>query len=409
LACNHLVAFAAEPEAPQLAHWGSYSAPDHRTLIVTRWPDDPTRAALYDSRTATLSPLTETKDGACTESCESRVTFPVSGSGRPSMILTVRGSTVRATRDPIRITDFSFMHGDFRLQGRLWSPTSAGTHPAVLLIGGTGKNFRDDFRIYPYLLVKAGYVVLAFDKEGVGDSQGDRSRDEEGIDALADQNLAGVRALRRLDNVDPRQVGILGISHGAWVAVRAAHRDPQVAFVIAVVGGGVPLADATLFEVDRRLRKTQEPAAVQAGNDFIRRAFDALRSGHAEALPQLINGAKDQAWLKQTPAAPFVGAPDAVIVSIGKRSWADELSYDPKKDLGGLTIPVLAIEGERDESVPPLRNLAAFAAAGHGNVTTLLLRGANHLQALDDGIALRYSPQLQPGLMNWLRTLTLPP
>ena len=320
------------------------------------------------------------------------------------MTLTVQGGTVHARRDPIRIADLSFMHGGVKLQGRLWSPTTAGTHPAVLLIGGTGKNLRDDFRIYPYLLVKAGYVVLAFDKEGVGDSEGDRSHDEEGIDALAEQNLAGVQALRRLDNVDPGQVGLLGISHGAWVAVRAAHQDPQVAFVIAIVGGGVPLADATLFEVHQRLQKSQGPGAVQAGDAFMSQVFGALRAGHAEALPKLIDGAKDQVWFKQTPLAPFVGAPDEVIISIGKQRWADELAYDPKQDLQGLRIPLLAIEGSRDEVVPPEQNLAAFAAAAPGRVTTLMLPGANHGQAFNDGSPLHYSPQLQPSFMAWLRT-----
>jgi len=315
-----------------------------------------------------------------------------------------KGRTVHARRDPIRISDLSFMHGDAKLKGRLWSPTTTGRHPAVLLIGGTGKNLRDDFRIYPYLLVKEGYVVLAFDKEGFGESGGDRTMDEEGIDALAQQNEAGVQALRQLGNVDPQRVGVLGISHGAWVAVRLARKD-RLAFVIAIVGGGVPVWKATLHEVHQRLIKTQDPAAVQAGDAFMVKVFDALRSGDADALPKLINGSKDETWFNQTPVAPFIGAPDEFIVSIGKQRWANELSYDPKEDLRDMHIPLLAIEGERDESTPPEQNLAALSATSQPAATVVMLPGANHHQAIDDDESLRYSPRLEPAFTTWVHNL----
>lgn len=59
------------------------------------------------------------------------------------------------------------------------------------------------------------------------------------------------------------------------------------------------------------------------------------------------------------------------------------LEYDPSKDLEKVTIPVLAIIGEKDLQVPPQINLEAtkkaLKKAGNKNLTAKELPGLNHL------------------------------
>ena len=59
------------------------------------------------------------------------------------------------------------------------------------------------------------------------------------------------------------------------------------------------------------------------------------------------------------------------------------LTFDPRPTLARITVPVLAINGERDLQVPAEENIAAIRAAldgaGHKDHTLLILPGLNHL------------------------------
>jgi pimeloyl-ACP methyl ester carboxylesterase len=349
--------------------------------------------AYYSALTREFAPLEEIGSEACTKGCSTKITFRNSPQGRPAAVVVRDGRSVVMTRQPIAITSMAFCRGGAQVAGRLWEPVTPGPHPAVLLIGGTGKNSRDDFRIYPYLFVKAGYAVYAVDSVG----------DEEGITALARFNLAAVQALRQLPRIDPDRIGVLGISHGSWVALEAAHEDRRIAFVIPVVGGGVPLWRATLFEAHRKqLAKGHDAAAVSAGDALMAGSFDALRRGRANLVPALIKAAAAQPWFTDTPLAPFAGLPDEQLVAIARQRWADELSYDPAPVLSKLDIPIFAISSEKDEYVPGAENLAAIKTATSGRADTLLLRGANHWQSLADSPEFTYAAVLEPALVAWL-------
>ena len=393
-------------EPAQKAVWGSYSAADGRLLIVARWPDDPNKPALYDSVDDEFHHLDLDGDRACTEACSARLHFHRVAGSVTGVTVVRDGVATTARKDPLALSRMSFGSRGNRLDGRIWAPTTPGPHPAVLLMGGTGRNLRDDFRIYPYVFVRAGYVVYAFDKAGAGASGGDRDREEEGIVTLATDSEAALRALRRLPMVDSRRVGVLGISHGAWVSIETARMDPKVAFVAAIVGGGVPLWRATLFEAHNTLvRKGYSPEEVESGDELMASVFGALQDGEAEKVPALLKSSASQRWFADTPLAPFARLPDDVIVSVARVRWANELSYDPTQALRRLKVPILAIAGDKDAFVPGEQNLAAIRAAMGRLATTQLLPDANHWQAISDGRDFTYSPLLRPTLEKWLLEL----
>ena len=59
------------------------------------------------------------------------------------------------------------------------------------------------------------------------------------------------------------------------------------------------------------------------------------------------------------------------------------MTYDPVPTLRQVSVPVLAINGEKDLQVPPYQNLPVIERAlregGNGDVTVLELPGLNHL------------------------------
>src|SRR4030095_8845520 len=99
------------------------------------------------------------------------------------------------------------------LRAGVWVPDLPGPLPGLVLVDGSGDGAFDDFGEWPGLLASCGAVVLAHDKPGCGGSA-------------------------RGPTVDGA-VGLLGVSQGGWVAVRAASLDPAVDFVISVSGPGV--------------------------------------------------------------------------------------------------------------------------------------------------------------------------
>ena len=106
-----------------------------------------------------------------------------------------------------------------------WYVPSRNGAAIVLVHGGGGD--RDGLKLHATMLARHGYGVLLYDERGRGDSGG-RSNGF-GWDWPAD-----VRAsVDFLERRGVRQIGVLGLSTGAEVAITAAAEDPRVAAVVA--------------------------------------------------------------------------------------------------------------------------------------------------------------------------------
>lgn len=142
---------------------------------------------------------------------------------------------------PKPIEKTSFFSDGHRLDGLLYSPKNLSTgdkRPAVVLCVG-----------YTYLktmvmpdiakvLNKAGYIALAFDYRGFGDSEGPRFR------LIPQEQVTDVRAaltfLADHPYVDSDRLAVLGISLGGSNAIAAGALDRRVSAVIAIeaIGDG---------------------------------------------------------------------------------------------------------------------------------------------------------------------------
>lgn len=293
-----------------------------------------------------------------------------------------------ARRTDVRHEATAVTNGSTRLAGTLWTPSGAGPFPAVVLVQGAGEETRDAMRQYPYFFVAHGFAVVSYDKRGSGESTGDWHPWEAGIDALAGDALAFVTALRSRDDVAPKHVGLLGISNGAWVIGRAAARSSDVAFLIPISGGGIRIADQERYRMGRAAASAGLPKSDRAALDqFLGEVYSphllaSDTSAAGRGLVARIRAARSTSWFALTPLTPFADAPPNVILDVGGRAWARELSYSADSDLARVRVPVLAIAGAADHDVPAERNLAGvrrgLARRGNSGVTTLLLPGASH-------------------------------
>ena len=106
------------------------------------------------------------------------------------------------------------------------------------------------------LLARAGLVVLLFDKRDVDDAQELPHRYT--LDQLTGDAAAAVAWLRRRPEVDPRRVGIFGVSEGGWVAPHLAARLPSIAFVITLSAPGLSYAELVSRLLDLALERHRD-------------------------------------------------------------------------------------------------------------------------------------------------------
>ena len=257
-----------------------------------------------------------------------------------------RQSGAYATRIPIRQEEVSFKNGDVTLAGTLVVPEAkAKRRPAIVFTHGGGPQLREVFWGLGYLFAARGFVVLSYDKRGVGKSTGNWG--EASFEDLADDAVAAAKFLQARTDIAANQIGFWGLSQGGWIAPLAASRFPDAAFAIALSGGGLSPAVQELFDSEYELSKAGFTAnEVKDALAFQRLKNDIIASQDKwEEYAKLRLTAKDAKWFRQQGID--VRGPekrDDPFWTHMRRFYV----YDPGPTLRASKAPLLAIFGELD-------------------------------------------------------------
>jgi dipeptidyl aminopeptidase/acylaminoacyl peptidase len=257
-----------------------------------------------------------------------------------------------------------------RMAGDLYLPTALKPEdklPAIVFVAGTGGTKKGTPARMASEFVSRGYIFLAFDYRGWGESESKLlmlepmpAPDENGevtvkarairwqmdfADQVADIRNA-IAFVSGEPNVDPARIGILGTSYGGGLVTWTAAHDPRVKCVVAQVpgmGGG------------------RKPAAEQRAYDLLTRQT----RGEAEPIPY------------------ESGAPG------GKMSSYAHMRYNTAKGIGykaveaaeKITIPMLIIDAENEELMDPALNgkrVADILEANGAPVKYHVMKGISH-------------------------------
>ena len=145
----------------------------------------------------------------------------------------------RATAAPGSTTGF-FNSGDVRLHYRLDIPEGPGPFGAVVFGHGSGLQTKESCRFLADGFLQRRFATLCFDKRGVGQSTGTYvfvgARDSIPVfDDLASDMAAGVALLRTRPEIDPKRIGLAGVSQAGWIIPLAAQKS-RPAFMVLMVG-----------------------------------------------------------------------------------------------------------------------------------------------------------------------------
>ena len=324
---------------------------------------------------------------------------------------------------------FPSLDGSFELAGTLTIPEGAGPHPAVVLITGSGAQDRNEtlaghqpFLVLADHLSRSGIAVLRVDDRGTAESGGVFATSN--TEDFADDVEAAVRLLLSRPEIDADHVGLVGHSEGGVIGPMVAVRNDNVDFVVMLAGTGVT-GEAILLDQAARIISASASEEVATFNTSIQEViFDAAREGgtaserrtritdrlttflaDADPADRALLGIPDQAsaWIAQQAAG----------VTAPWMSWF--IAWDPAPTLTQLTVPVLALFGDRDLQVHPDANAPAVrtALAGNPQASVVVLPGLNHLfQEAETGNPSEYasieqtmSPVALERIASWIQSV----
>jgi hypothetical protein len=136
-----------------------------------------------------------------------------------------------------------FHNQDVKLAGSLLLPGSEKPLPAVVFVHGAGPQTRESYRELGEYFASQGIAALIYDKRGTGQSGG-AYESHAPYENLVHDALSAVAYLKDRHEIAPSQIGIWGLSQGAYISAAAASRSDDIQFIVAV---GASVADGTQF------------------------------------------------------------------------------------------------------------------------------------------------------------------
>jgi pimeloyl-ACP methyl ester carboxylesterase len=267
-------------------------------------------------------------------------------------------------------TDVIMPAEGFSLAGTLTMPQALGRlqHPAVVLVGGSGSVDRDEvvagIPIFAQLagaLADQGFVVLRYDKRGVGQSGGRNERVT--LQDYADDLITTVKWLGKRKDIDPRHITVAGHSEGGAVAMLAAAREKKIASIILIAAPGTAGSELILEQQRHVLDLMATPDAERQSKIELQKQIQAavITDKGWESIPPDLRAQADSPWFRSL------------------------LLFDPAKVMPKIKQPILIVQGELDKQVVPRHAdaLAELARARKkaGPVEVVRLPGVNHLLA----------------------------
>ena len=319
------------------------------------------------------------------------------------VLVSTRLSSVRNPGD----TDIRVAASGFSLAATVTTPPEPPRDgwPAVLLVPGTGLVDRDEnlygVPIFGQLaagLADAGYLVMRYDKRGIGQSGG-RS-ESAGLDEYADDVRTMVKYLDRRDDVDHKRIAVVAHGEGGWVALQAAAREKAINALALLAVPSSPGSELVLEQQRAQLNRLQTAADDRDEQIALQtRIVEAvIGEGSWDGIPDDMRQRADTTWF---------------------RSF---LKFEPAEVIRRARQPLLILHGELDQQIPPhhadrLAELAQTRRRRESTVEVAKLPGINHrlLPTTKDTVD-EYSqlsdrhvaPEVVAALSDWIGR-TLPP
>ncbi len=237
---------------------------------------------------------------------------------------------------------------DLELAGMLFVPEGDAPFPAAVIIHGSGTSYRDSgwYLTLTQYLQKNGVLVLLPDKRGSEQSEGDWRTAS--FEDLATDTVAAVDFLNNQLEVAISDIGVIGLSQGGHIAPVVADQTQDIAFLVNIVGGAVPMHDLLVYEETHNLREL----------------------GILPGLSDLL--AYPSSW--------------SIIMARQRGFWAAIGNFDPVPYWRKTAVESLVLYGENDTNVPSRKSAAILRSLGNPNIDVRVYEGSGHALESPQGV-----------------------
>jgi pimeloyl-ACP methyl ester carboxylesterase len=266
-----------------------------------------------------------------------------------------------------------------KLAGILYLPTGTASKLAgVVMVHGSGEQDRHGYAsiiaLMAQRLARSGVAVLAYDKRGVGASEGNWNT--AGFEALAADANAAMTYLRTRPEIDPSRVGLAGSSQAGWVVAKAidAGGDPAFTLLVGAAGSAVTVLEQNLYNTNVRMKCAGIGEAEVALALKQQSAFFAARKDSSKSLA--LAGTSARAMLN--PRLRDWLFPSTIAAS-AEPQWYDVLQpdFDPVPIWRKYRGKSYFLFSDQDDSTPS--SVAIRKVQSYPTATVKLLTGAQHL------------------------------
>jgi uncharacterized protein len=270
-----------------------------------------------------------------------------------------------------------FHNQDVNLAGSLLLQKSEVPVPAIVFVHGAGRQTRESYREVGEYFASHGIAALIYDKRGTGKSDG-VYESYEPYENLVNDALSAVALLKNRREIAPSQIGIWGLSQGAYISAAAASRSEDIRFIIVV---GADVADGMMFYYRDNLFRRYELS------DTLRDVAEKLYLVDQDLQRTFQDGFRLSSFAPRSYPPP-----DKYV----HPAWSH------------VNQPVLAMWGQLDQHVPVGESVAglknSLARAKNENWSIIILPRTNHdLKISETGALHSKSHGYPPGA---LKTMT---
>lgn len=250
----------------------------------------------------------------------------------------------------------------FPLKGILTIPVKQGDgpFPGAVLVHGSGPQDEDQtigpnkpFKDLAMGLSSRGVVVLRYVKRTKAHPTAFKSDEWTPERETIDDAVAALAAIRRVKEVDPARVFLIGHSMGGMAGPLIAQKDGKLAGLVLMAANAQPML--TVLEAQMRYMALLDDEINAMESEQIEQATKAIASVRA-------------------------GRPEGVLLGVPAAYWARWDAIDAVAEARKLSIPMLILQGERDFQVTMADfNMWQSAFAGNSSVTFKSFPRLNHM------------------------------
>jgi alpha/beta superfamily hydrolase len=318
---------------------------------------------------------------------------------------------------------FKNIEAKVSLAGTLTLPNKNGKFPVVILISGSGPQDRDEsfmghksFLVLSDYLTKQGIGVLRFDDRGNGESTGNFGNAT--TEDFSKDVLSAITYLKTRNDVDIKNIGLIGHSEGGIIAPLVANNSKDVAFMVLLASTGISGTELSVMQ-SKTLRQFPVKDEI-AYEKNTRKAIAIVTSNKSDLEIKNELTTHYNAFIK--PILTSLNVPEEKInlfiesqLKTSLKPWSRYfLQYNPADEIEKLQMPVLSLNGSKDTQVNAKINQEGIRKAlikgGNKDYEIIELENLNHFfQECETGnmdeyrkIEQTFSPTALKEISNWI-------